>query len=173
MIVLAGVAMSLGATLLGLGNNAGWAFASFSLPLAWYAKKGWFVAHADADLSDAKPTTISTADGLTVSTDSRTFRSSDSAVAFANLVIEVSQRKALPLADGLVENGVVIPNSMDAANAQVRQINEIVEEQRRTLDALLNEHTGPTVLQRPIETIVPQDDAITQLNIIATGPPSG
>lgn len=167
MIVLAGISLISGAVLLGTGNNAGWAFVVFSLASTGIAAKGWFAAHSDADLNDANPTVISsTAYGLTVSTDSRTLRSSNATEAMARL-IEVSQRQKLPNADAIFENGAPIPDSAAAANVRVQQINDVVDEQARSLETFLNRgHDGPTVIQRPAEMVMPPDDVTSRLNVI-------
>jgi hypothetical protein len=120
----------------------------------------------DADYKDAKPTTISsTVHGLTASTDSRTLRSPDAAQAFA-LLVEATQRRKLPNADAIFENGVPIPDSGAAANARVQQINDVVDDQARNLEALVNGgQDGPTVIQRPAEMVIPPDDATSRLNV--------
>ncbi|MGX9715497.1 hypothetical protein ACWYXJ_14725 [Janthinobacterium lividum] len=167
MIVLAGLSLILGAMLLGAGNNAGWAFVALSLVPTGIAGKGWFAAHSDADLNDANPTVISsTANGLTVSTDSRTLRSHNAAEAMV-LLIEVSQRRKLPNADAIFENGAPIPDSAAAANVRVQQINDVVDEQARSLETLLNRgQDGPTLIQRPAEMVMPPDDVTSRLNVI-------
>lgn len=167
-LVLSGLALILGAGLLGFSKDAGWGLIAFSALLAFISAWGWFVAHVDADLSDAKPTTISTPAGLTFSTDSRTLRSPTAADALA-LLIEASTRQKLPDADGIIENGVLVPNSADAANARVHQINQIVDDQARNVEILLAGRNGPTVDQRPSTTAIPPDNTTSLQNVVSHG----
>jgi len=150
LIVLAGVSLIVAALMLAASITAGWAFFGVTVVIAGVAARGWFVAHADSDLTDAKPTTVSsTPQGITVSTDSRTLRDATAAQAISTL-IEVSQRQRLPEADAVFENGHPLPNSAAAANAIVQQINNAVEEQAAKIEALLHRGTtGPEIVQTP------------------------
>ncbi|AWL05900.1 hypothetical protein ACFOHT_19430 [Massilia oculi] len=168
MVVLAGVSLIAGAGMLMMDKDAGWAFVALSLLFAAAPAWGWFSAQADTDLHDSKPTTISTANGLIATTDSRTLRSPAATQALAQL-IEVSQRQKLPQADGIIENGVLLPDSAEAANVVVQQINDIVEEQARALDAQVQRlEDVPTVAQRPEVDISP-DDSSLRLNVVSSG----
>jgi hypothetical protein len=163
MFGFATVALLLGAYMLTSNQAAGWAFVLLAVVAAGIPAWGWFSAQSDTDLHESRPTTISTADGLMVTTDSRILRSPVAAQAFMQL-IEVSKRQRLPEADGLVQGGVLLPDSIEAANVVVQQINETVEGQARTLDAQLDRlQNGPTVLQRP-EQVIPADESSLRLN---------
>ena len=164
MIALAAGAMVAGSLMLGAHNDAGWAFIALILVFVGIATKGWFVAHADADLNDAKPTTFSTG-GLTVSTDSRTLRNSDAMYGLQRL-LETGLRQKLPAASGIVENGAAVPDSAAAAAEREKQINAVVDEQARSVEELLNRRSsGPVVTQRSAEALMPPAEVKPQTNV--------
>jgi hypothetical protein len=68
----------------------------------------WLRSQPDVDLQTAAPTVLSMPNGAAFSTDSRTLRN-DGAVNAMLRIIEANQRKVLPHADGIIENGVVVP----------------------------------------------------------------
>jgi hypothetical protein len=158
--VLAGLCVVCGSGLLSLGANAGWAVCSFAIPLMGTAFLAWRSSQSDTDLDTSAPTTLSSPDGMQISTDSRNLRNVDAVNGLVQL-LEASRRTSLPEPDALFENGMVIPNSVVEAQARVQHINNNVEAQSRNIDALLNgPPQEPTILQRPSETMIPSDDSI-------------
>jgi hypothetical protein len=165
--VLAGFCLALGAGLLFAANGAGWAFLVLAAMLMGGAFWAWHFSQPDVDLQAAVPTTLSLPDGTKVSTDSRTLRSKN-AVAGLLQLCEAYKREPLPAADGLVENGLPVPNSEAQAQLQVRQINDEVQAQVANFEALVNgTREGPTVLQSPTQIIPPPDDSISMNHPLA------
>lgn len=159
IIVLAAFCMACGTYLLSgeRPNPAGWACfgltALFGLTAVW----SWRTSQSDSDLHSAVPTTVSQPDGLVVTTDSRNLRSTIAVQGLLQLC-EAHVRRKLPEADGIVENGVVIPESKILANSQVQRINQEVETQAKLLENLVNRTTdGPSTTQIPSEDIPPGD----------------
>jgi hypothetical protein len=145
------------------GKNAGWALvtvAGFFIAASLWA---WLRSQPDVDLQSSTPTVLSMPNGTTLSTDSRTLRN-DGAVDAMLRLIEANQRTVLPQADAIFENGVVVPDSADAARIQSEQINREVLAQAKSLEIGIN---GPqseiSALQRPSEGITPPDESAASL----------
>ena len=137
------------------GQSAGWALAVIAVLLIAASLWAWLRSQPDVDLQSAAPTVLSMPNGATFSTDSRTLRN-DGAVTAMLRIIEANQRKVLPHADGIIENGVVVPNSGETARVRTEQINHEVLAQVRNLEIGLNgpQEAAP-VLQRASEGISP------------------
>lgn len=143
-------------------NNAGWGLMFMAAGSAFMAAKGWKKSQPDIDFHGAKATTLTLPDGTSISTDSRTLRD----YGAAQMLIQISEacmRKKLPVADGLVKDGVIVPNSADVANHQVQQINAQVEVQSQAFSNLVNRPDSPTVKQLPTDP-QPPVGSVPQLN---------
>lgn len=136
------------------GQGAGWVLAVVAMVFIAASLWAWLRSQPDVDLQTATPTTLSM-NGTTFSTDSRTLRN-EGAVNAMLRIIEASQRKVLPQADGIIENGVVVPGSEEVARTRTEQINHEVLAQVRNLEIGLNgpQETAP-VLQRASEGVAP------------------
>lgn len=137
------------------GQDAGWVLTGVAVLFIAASLWAWLRSQPDVDLQTAAPTVLSMPNGATLSTDSRTLRN-DGAVNAMLRIIEANQRKVLPHADGIIENGMVVPNSGETARARTEQINHEVLAQVRNLEIGLNEpQDAPTVLQRSSDGIAP------------------
>jgi hypothetical protein len=125
---------------------------------------GWVRSQSDVDLQASAPTMLSLPNGASVSTDSRTLRN-DVAVNAMLRIFEANQRAPLPQADGLFSNGVVVPDSADAARARTEQINNQVHDQATNFGVLFGaSQDGPAVLQRPPHETAFNDGSSAVLN---------
>lgn len=165
IIALAAFCMACGTFLLSgeRPNSAGWACFGLTGLFGLTAVLSWRKSQSDSDLHSAVPTTVSLPDGLVLTTDSRNLRSTI-AVQGLRQLCEAPLRRKLPDADGIVENGVVIPGSEALANSQVQRINDEVEAQAILFENLVNRTTnGPSSTQIPSGDI-PPDDIGSRLN---------
>ncbi|GEM_PF-3061909 len=156
--LLSALCILCGAGLLSSNIDAGWAFVALAVVFMGGALLAWRSSQSDIDLHSSTPTTIALRDGTNVSTDSRTLRNKDALAGLLQLC-EAHQRVALPVADGIVENGIVVPDSGAEAQRRVAAINDVVHAQAQVFDELVNgSNSGPVVSQRPVEA-VPRADA--------------
>jgi hypothetical protein len=155
--VLAGLCVVCGAILLFSSNEAGWAFVALASVLMCGALWAWRSSQSDIDLHSSAPTTLSLSDGTNVSTDSRTLRSKE-AVAGLLQLCEAHQRVPLPVADGIVESGMVVPDSAAEAQLRITAINDVANVQAEAFDELVNgSRGGPVVTQRRLDDL-PRSD---------------
>jgi hypothetical protein len=146
LICLAAICVGCGTYLLDSGKSGGWFVSGLVIPIVLIGFFAWRASQSDTDLHGALPTILSSPDGSSISTDSRNMRS---IVAIGGMVqlVEARNRTLLPLADGLVLNGLPVPNSADAASAQTAQINSAVQAQQAEIDAMIAGANPGTVLQ--------------------------
>jgi hypothetical protein len=152
-----------GTALILAGHDAGWILEGLAVLLICAALWAWLRSHSDVDLQTSAPTVLSLPNGAGITTDSRTLRD-DGAVNALVRIFEANQRKLLPDADAIIENGMLVPNSGAAARARTEQINNEVQNQVKNLEVLVGEpQQGPTVLQHSSEEFAP-DDSSAALN---------
>jgi hypothetical protein len=77
------------------------------------------------------------------------------------LLNEAHQRVPLPEADGIVENGEILPDGITEAQVRVREINSEVRMQAEAFEELVNgRRSGPAVTQRPSRPALHADDSV-------------
>lgn len=110
----------------------------------------WWKSHSNIDMHGAIPTTISDEkSGLNVTTDTRTLNSANAMLELSKFFSVFVYRKPLPPASGLVDdNGELVPNSKDAANAAVDDINKQREHLiGQAMAAMSREGQGDRIVQ--------------------------
>lgn len=146
--VLAGVCIVCGAGLLSTEKEAGWGFVALASVLMGVAVRAWLSSQSDTDLHASTPTTITLPHGRAITTDSRNLRSKTAVDGLIQLC-EAYHRTPLPQADGIIENGVIVPDSAAEAQARVLLINAEGEAQAAAVDELVNGPAdGPVVSER-------------------------
>ena len=169
LAIISVVPLLLGAYLLAGDKTAGWAFVVIGSALAAAVLWAWTRSQADIDLVGSHPTKLISADGASVSTDSRVLARPGGTESISTMLAAMMvDRRPLPMPAGTVaSNGTLIPNSESEALALASQINKSVEDlNARATEQLRDAMRGPTALQGAM----PHVDV---LPIASPGLPSG
>lgn len=128
MVILAAVAMVLGAILLSSDKNIGLVFLLASVVIVAWCFKAWNKSQSDVDLDKAHPTQVVLPDGTKVDTDSRLLKSKEGVAGLLEMLSGVLHRVPLPPAEGIInQDGDIVPDSTEAAAKLTKQINDATQ----------------------------------------------
>ncbi|KRD25558.1 hypothetical protein ASE39_21780 [Acidovorax sp. Root267] len=123
---------------------SGYAMLGVTLIIAFLILYYWDKGRFDSELSNAKSTEVKSGD-ISVITDSRLFRDPRALTDIIERVNLVHSRKSLPEPSGLVGDDMnPVPNSREAAEAEVKAINIEDVAQKRVLFRAVGQAEEPS-----------------------------
>ena len=97
---------------------------------------GWWRSQRAIDMSNSTPTELTGLDGIKILTDTRAIESNNAVNNLSKIMQVIANRNPLPEANGLIDdNGNIVPNSAEASNQVVNNINS---ENLKSSDSIRN-----------------------------------
>ncbi|WP_146024551.1 MULTISPECIES: hypothetical protein [unclassified Pseudomonas] len=139
-VVLTALSLAAGFAFLWVGKDMWYIPIVASALCACISMCSYAMSHKNIDLSGGSPTEIhADSESVRIICDPRNSPSKDMLRIFAEHINAVVHRRPLPRSSGLVgSDGVVIPNTIDVANAQIDTLNASALEEEKRIDSMIN-----------------------------------
>lgn len=136
------------------GKTEGWFSSIIGLLLGIAAFCGWLQSQKSIDMGNAPPTVFS-GQGVSLSTDARTFASSDSTIGLMNVLCTIMEREPLPEASGIIDHAGVVhkdAKSLKSAKERIDCINELSHKHKEhVISEMKKKLVKQTVIDSSIE----------------------